>query len=305
MNITVVIPVYNGEKFIGKAIDSVLNQSYLPYEIIVVDDGSNDGTYQFVKLNYPDIIIVKQFNQGPSSARNFGVREATGNWITFLDADDQWMPNIILNYVNFLLNKSDLRWCCTPYLIENQNSKRHIIYNGSQLKNDIIDNVFLAYKDFKFKVVAELISSCSVIIHKEIFEKVGLFDCNLKRGEDIDFWFRIALHYPKIGYTKEIGFKYLDINSDSITKTEQEVENIKFQIFRINKTWSYNEQKVIPNPYAKHVLNNWCFRVLKSIVKKKQMEFVKLFSDGVTQNLNRRNKIIISSINFFRKKIKI
>ena len=95
MKISVIIPTYNRKKYIKRAIDSVIRQSYKPFEIIVIDDGSTDGTYELIKKSYSSsqISLEKQINNGVSSARNKGVKLANGDWIAFLDSDDEWFKD--------------------------------------------------------------------------------------------------------------------------------------------------------------------------------------------------------------------
>ena len=91
-SISVIIPVYNRYNLIDRAIKSVLQQTRPPDEIIVIDDGSTDGTDMIIKKNYPDIILLQQKNRGVSCARNNGIKNAKGTWITLLDSDDEWLP---------------------------------------------------------------------------------------------------------------------------------------------------------------------------------------------------------------------
>ena len=92
MKISVIIPAYNASKFIYNCIESVLCQTFLPHEIIIIDDGSTDNIAEIVSF-YPSVILLKQNNKGPSAARNLGMNRASGNWISFLDADDTWEKN--------------------------------------------------------------------------------------------------------------------------------------------------------------------------------------------------------------------
>ena len=89
-NISVVIPTYNRRQTIGRSIDSVLNQTLFPSEIIVVDDGSTDGTSDYIQSNFPSIKLLSQPNKGVSAARNMGIKSADANWIALLDSDDEW-----------------------------------------------------------------------------------------------------------------------------------------------------------------------------------------------------------------------
>ncbi len=106
--VTVVIPVYNGERFIRRAVDSILRQTYPVTQIIVVDDGSKDATRQIVETEYRDqVTLLRQQNGGPAKARNAGLGIATGEFIAFLDADDWWEPEKIATQVNVLRQHPD------------------------------------------------------------------------------------------------------------------------------------------------------------------------------------------------------
>ena len=96
MKISVVIPLYNKRTSVIRALNSVLSQTIQPEEIIVVNDGSTDGSEQLVnELNHPLVRLINQPNAGVSAARNRGIKEAKGDWIAFLDADDEWMPEYL------------------------------------------------------------------------------------------------------------------------------------------------------------------------------------------------------------------
>ena len=90
MKISVIIPTFNRIDILNRAIDSVLNQSINPYDIIVVDDGSTDGTSDMIKQKYKSIKLIQQKNSGVSAARNNGIKNAQGDWIALLDSDDEW-----------------------------------------------------------------------------------------------------------------------------------------------------------------------------------------------------------------------
>ena len=110
--ISVVIPAYNAESTIKRAVDSVINQTRVADEIIIVDDGSSDRTTQTVEDNYGSKVrCIRQVNGGVASARNRGIRESTGNWIAFLDADDEWLPDKIAAQMNILEENPHLSWC--------------------------------------------------------------------------------------------------------------------------------------------------------------------------------------------------
>ena len=93
LNVSVIIPTYNRKNLLKRALHSVISQTFVPQEIIVVDDGSSDRTKDWVSERFPDVRYIYQDNSGVSSARNAGIKEAIGSWIAFLDSDDEWMSN--------------------------------------------------------------------------------------------------------------------------------------------------------------------------------------------------------------------
>ena len=107
-NISVIIPTYNRKHTLKRAITSVINQSYKPIEIIVVDDGSTDGTFEWINSEYPLIKLIQQLNSGVSSSRNTGINNAIGNWIALLDSDDEWKVNKLEKQVKSL--EKQYRW---------------------------------------------------------------------------------------------------------------------------------------------------------------------------------------------------
>ena len=113
--VSVVIPLYNKGKYVERALTSVLAQTYQPFEIIVIDDGStDDGPEKVLKLNDPRIILIRQENRGPGAARNAGLAMAKGKYVSFLDADDEWLPSFLKAGLSLLEDKSaDVRVVCT------------------------------------------------------------------------------------------------------------------------------------------------------------------------------------------------
>ena len=107
MFVSVIIPTFNRKNFVPKAIESVLKQSYKKYEIIIVDDGSGDGTQDYVRSNFPMVRLIFQSNRGVSAARNTGILHSKGDWIAFLDSDDQWLPKKLEYQINILSGHKD------------------------------------------------------------------------------------------------------------------------------------------------------------------------------------------------------
>jgi glycosyltransferase involved in cell wall biosynthesis len=206
---SVIIPLYNKEPHIKRALDSVINQTVQDFEIIVVNDGSTDKSADVVKtFSDARIRLINQKNAGVSVARNRGINEAKSELIAFLDADDEWMPD----YIETILRLREKYPCAGLY--------------ATSLKTEFIDNV-LTDKDEElrklipdeglilnfFKVNLKDIShkdifyTSSVTVPKKIFLELGGFQTGFWWGEDIDMWGRIALKYP-FAYSSQVCAVY-------------------------------------------------------------------------------------------------
>lgn len=192
-SISVVIPLYNKAPHIGRALKSILAQTVLPEEIIVVDDGSTDKGKEVVEsFSDPKIRSICQQNQGESAARNRGINEAKAELIAFLDADDEWKPQFIETILNLqrLFPQAGAYATAREVMKPNNLLERpafNILPSGS--REGIIDNYFK--EALKWPV-----SSSSVAIPKNILKKIGMFPVGETLGPDQDTWLRIALHYP-------------------------------------------------------------------------------------------------------------
>lgn len=221
--ISVVIPTFNHEEYIEEAIQSVLEQTYKNYEIIVVDDGSKDNTRNIIRKFENNIKYIHQKNQGPSFARNRGLKKASGGLIAFLDADDVWMKEKLdLQYDMIQQDMSIGIVGCSAYDIDK---------NGN-----IIDQWsskdFQSHIDFleELSIRNEFYGGTSgALIKKECFEKVGLFNEYLHFGEDWDMWLRITKIY-NVRFAKEFLVK---IRKHDSPKGYKNIELVKNNIFYI------------------------------------------------------------------------
>ena len=203
--ISVIIPTYNCEQYVCESIESVLKQTYPAYEILIIDDGSNDNTKNKI-LEHIDKDKTKYFyqsNRGPSAARNRGLKEATGKYIAFLDADDLWEKFKLEKTIRFLQNYN-FDWVCTSLLKINEKGERktkRIPDDSFVLTFDTKELKLLKKGIFFFGSVAVQIQT--VIAKKECFEKVGLFNESFRICEDTDLFLRFEEAGLKGGYLDE------------------------------------------------------------------------------------------------------
>lgn len=194
MIVSVIIPLYNKEQFIERAIRSVLDQTIQCDEIIVVDDGSTDNSSEIIlDINNPLIKLITQNNKGVSAARNRGIKEAKGDLIAFIDADDAWEPRF-LEVIRSLVEKYPYAGAYgTAYkLIIPRLSLEIKPFNIFAGKNkDGLLNYIIASNKYN----RSILNSSSTAVHKNILEKIGLFPEGEIIYEDIDTWLRISFKY--------------------------------------------------------------------------------------------------------------
>lgn len=218
-NISVVIPTYNRRKTIGRSIDSVLNQTLFPSEIIVVDDGSTDGTCDYIQSNFPSIKLLHQPNKGVSAARNKGIRYADTNWIALLDSDDEWFPQKLEKQVMTLSQSPDIKFCHTEEIwirngVRVNQMKKHQKYGG---------HIFYKCLDMC------RISPSSVLFHQSILDDVGYFDKDLKVCEDYDLWLRITAKFPVL-YIDESLIKKYGGHEDQLSRVKDGIESHRIKV---------------------------------------------------------------------------
>ena len=198
MNISVVIPSYNRREFLKRSIDSAINQTKKPLEIIVVDDGSTDGTETMIKSDYDFVKFIKQKNKGVSAARNIGIKVSIGEWICFLDSDDEWKKDKLEKQINAMKSNPGYKFFHSNEIwIKNglriNQKKKHKKYGG-----DIFDKCLDMCR----------ISPSSVMIDKTVFDEVGNFNEDLVVCEDYELWLRICDKYRVFFIDEPLIIKY-------------------------------------------------------------------------------------------------
>ena len=187
---SITIPLYNKAPYIGKTINSILNQTYDDYEIVVCDDGSTDNGVELIRKNYPSekIKIIQKQNGGPSSARNKAIKEAMGEWVLLLDADDMLMPYALERFCREIQLHPDANYIVGNFY--NMMSKDDIKL-GSQIKvNRKYNNGFYAEA---MRILSE--TSGTAIFKRNILLEEP-FDENLRRYEDAERQYRLMRKYP-------------------------------------------------------------------------------------------------------------
>ncbi|MET0050456.1 MAG: glycosyltransferase [Candidatus Thiodiazotropha sp.] len=180
--VSVIIPTHNRVHTLPRALDSVLAQSHAAHEIIVIDDGSSDGTPELMTQHYAHCVYLRQDNRGVSAARNRGIREASGEWLALLDSDDSWMPEKLERQLEQLTAEPQLRLC---------HSEEIWIRNGKRV-NAMRKHAKQGGHIFEHCLPLCVISPSAALLHHSLFDDYGGFDEELPACEDYDLWLRIC-----------------------------------------------------------------------------------------------------------------
>lgn len=204
--ISIVIPLYNKAESILLTLDCVLRQTYTDWEVVVVDDGSTDGSGEMLgSINDPRFRLIRQQNAGVSAARNRGIAETKGEFVAFLDADDEWDHHYLESQMELVGKYPECQTFATNYSFRTHNGDcKHTILNkiAFQGESGILDNYF---------EVASFghppLWTSAVMVRKSALVAVGGFPVGVRSGEDLLTWARLACRY-KIAYTKRVGAIY-------------------------------------------------------------------------------------------------
>jgi glycosyltransferase involved in cell wall biosynthesis len=215
--VSVIIPTYNHAQYIGRAINSILGQTFKDFEIIVVDDGSTDSTKDIVS-SYPNPVkYLRQDNRGPSTARNAGITASRGEFVAFLDSDDYFMKRNLEIKMSFLESNPRADWIYSDWqYVDDEGSpvkkgSSKFKYSEKKLTGEIFEEL-LRSRNF--------ISPCTVVIKRSVLEDVGHFDTLIPSQEEYDLWLRISLKYPAYYIDKVLVFVTLHPKSLSTDFTK-------------------------------------------------------------------------------------
>lgn len=256
-SVDVIIPVFNGEKFVADAIQSAAEQTYLPKRIIVVDDGSTDGTVEVVERLIRQVsvsvVLLRKENGGPNSARNLGLKQATSEFVAFLDADDEWEVNKLERQLAvFIDGKSELGVVYCGYSLIDENGREMagvpLIKIEETMRGDIYSKLLRGNM-----VVG---SASAVLIRRSCFDTVGMFDESLRASEDWDMWLRIA---------EKFYFDFINERLIRIRRHPQNAQNDTLKMFANELLFFDKWGKRLPKDDSN--LKGWAKSIAARIIK--------------------------------------
>lgn len=218
MLISVIIPTFNRISTLPRALESVFSQDFfeskVKFEVIVVDDGSTDATSDYINHRWLEdnpntgsaLTLIQQSNAGVSAARNAGLNRAKGEWVALLDSDDQWLPHKLSRQFD-LISQTDLKVCHTEEI---------------WIRNGVRVNQMNKHKKSGGDVFQQSLGMCamspsSILLHKSVFDLVGVFDESLPACEDYDLWLKISAHY-QVAFVQEACIKKYGGHSDQLSR---------------------------------------------------------------------------------------
>jgi glycosyltransferase involved in cell wall biosynthesis len=228
---SVVITVFNKENYIQETIKSVLNQSFVDFEVIIVNDGSTDSSEsKILEIQDKRIQYFYKNNEGAGSARNFGIEKSNCDYICFLDGDDIWKENH-LEVLYKLINKFPNAGLYA--------SRYHLIFKNNHIYTPIFDGIVDNYEGvisdyFLSSMNYPVATSSSIAVPRKVFESIGNFKTYISSGQDTDMWIRITVLLP-IVISNQVTASYLHFIDDSLSKTNILTKKIK--PFEEYKNW--------------------------------------------------------------------
>lgn len=260
MQISVVIPTYNRAHTVCRAIDSVLGQTLPPCEIVVIDDGSTDDTASKLKARYGNTIALhcSNSNSGVSSARNYAIEQSNGDWIAFLDSDDQWMPHKLERQVRQLQQSPHILCHTDEIWIRNgvrvNPMKKHAKQGG-----------------YIFDRCTEMcvISPSSVLVDKAALNDAGNFDESLPACEDYDLWLKLTAHAPVLYVDDPLLIKYGG-HTDQLSRKYWGMD--RFRIQSLNTLLTAGNLSHAQSEQVKAILKRKLTILRKGAVKHRNMQ---------------------------------
>ncbi|MBB4803018.1 glycosyltransferase involved in cell wall biosynthesis [Flavobacterium nitrogenifigens] len=278
---SIIIPLFNKENFIQNTIQSILDQTFQDYEIIIVNDGSTDKSEEKI-LQFKDsrIFYFSKQNEGASTARNYGIEKANSDFITFLDADDYWYPTFLETMFENISKVPNQKVFSAA--IEFDTSKKTIPVQYSISKTN---EEFEIVNYFKASLKETVLCTSCAAFHKSVFTEVGNFDTKIKSGQDTDLWIRIGLIYPVV-FSWKILARYV-YDSKSLSK------NAKF--IKEKMDFSKFEEAEKTNPDLKKFLDlNRFSLAIKSKLAGEKVLFKKYYNPIDLKKLGFKKRFLLT-----------
>lgn len=252
MKFSVVIPLYNKRNYIKTTIQSVLDQSFQDYEIIVVDDGSKDDSYAVAQTIKSDKLrLIHQENQGVAVARNTGVESARGEYVAFLDADDNWHPDYLETIDKLITEFTEPDIYVTAYRVVLA-KKLHYSAHLSET-----DTVLPSYWT-TFQNSYDIVWTSATVIKREAIIKAGKFTPDEKIGQDLDLWARVACNNPLVAYSPKICVDYnRDAEQNARTRVKIAYPKAFLSVLKRemeNTRWTDEDKKWMRSKYNKKMI---------------------------------------------------
>ena len=288
IRISVVIPAYNAERYIQRAIESVLNQTYSPFEVIVIDDGSCDKTRSIVEQFGETVTCIHQENVGECQARNNGIQAANGDYIAFLDADDEWTSHHLENAAKVLGRFPELGWYSCAWERKAGPSKigRVLRFRGKLKEGAAIEDYFSAAALSKGTIA----NSDTVVISKELLLSLGGFMEGMRRGGDRLMWFRLGLIEPRLGYSPSVGAIYYSIEGSATSRDDDKDPGA----FISHVISAMRENTAIPISHSCiSFLNQLVYKEIQYCLKRKDLNSLLIIKNECKELISRKNLLLI------------
>ena len=282
---TVIIPLYNKENYVENALKSILNQTFIDFEVLIINDCSTDKSVSKIEpyLSEKVRIIHHEKNKGLSATRNTGIKNAKADYVCYLDADDLWKPTFLETIYRLIINFPEAKIYGTNYE-EVYGTQLLKPINGSEELNDNFEGIL---NFFKINIKQGIYNHGSVCFHKHVFEKVGYYNEQITFSEDIDFNIR-ANYFFKLAYSNSNHMSYFMQTDNQITRNSI----LHYQI----PNYDQYEGWAKTNPYLKKQLDFLRYVLVKKLKKDgDKKRWKKIIKPIHLKNLNWKQIILIYS----------
>jgi len=277
---SVVISVFNKEKYIGETLKSVLAQTFTDFEVVILNDGSTDNSEaEILKFKDPRIRYFSKENSGASAARNFTIQQAEAEYIALMDADDYWYPFYLEEQNRLLTEYPNESVFATATEIKRN---RKTFKNSYSIQTIGKDSIIVDY--FESSQLDSVLLSISTVLKKDIFENVGWYNPKIKSGEDTDLYVRIGLKY-KVVFSPKVCATYIVRKNSLFQSVKNLEEKANFEAYEIFENDNPSLKKFLD-------LNRYSLCILAKIEGNKEA-FQKNFQKINLENLSKKQQFLL------------